>query len=208
MPSSKPIVLVGAGVAALAAAYMLLRPKKKTKGPFRSSVGIGRAEKEWADKNLVKKVCGTDRKYDEGERSEAPLPLGPEIESGDLSTATTQVDLLIVGARLSGAVIAERCAKELGMSSLIIETRDHIGGNCYDYVESHGLRASKYGAHLFHTQFERVWEYVQQWSEWIPFDHRVRGMVPDLNGDKKLVAIPPVQSTVNELFSEKIESDE
>ena len=176
-------------------------------GPFRSSVGIGRAEKEWADKNLVKKVCGTDRKYDEGERSEAPLPLGPEIESGDLSTAPKEVDLLIVGAGLSGAVIAERCAKELGMTSLIIETRDHIGGNCYDYVEEHGLRASKYGAHLFHTKYERVWEYVQRFSEWMPFDHRVKGRVPDRAGVKQLVPIPPTQETVNTLLGTEIGSE-
>lgn len=189
--------------AAVGVAYLVFKAKKKTKGerarlrlsaradfpgrrshrfcgarnlagPFASSVGVGRAEPEWAAKNAVKGVEGTDRKYNEGERSEAPLPLGDEIMSGDLSTAPKEVDLLIVGAGLSGAVIAERCAKELGMSSLIIDVRDHIGGNCYDYVESHGLRASKYGAHLFHTKEARVWEYVKMWSQWMPFDHRVK----------------------------------
>ena len=100
--------------------------------------------------------------------------------SGDLSgLADKEFDLLIVGAGLSGAVLAERCSKELGMSSLIIDCRNHIGGNCYDYIDEHGVRASKYGAHLFHTKFERVWDYVTQYSEWIPFDHRVRGRVPD-----------------------------
>ena len=85
--------------------------------------------------------------------------------SGDLSgLADKEFDLLIVGAGLSGAVLAERCSKELGMSSLIIDCRNHIGGNCYDYIDEHGVRASKYGAHLFHTKFERVWEYVQQFS--------------------------------------------
>ena len=99
--------------------------------------------------------------------------------SGDLSgLADKEFDLLIVGAGLSGAVLAERCSKELGMSSLIIDCRNHIGGNCYDYVESHGIRASKYGAHLFHTKFERVWNYVTEFSEWMPFDHRVKGRVP------------------------------
>ena len=63
--------------------------------------------------------------------------------SGDLSSVPESVDLLIVGAGLSGAVLAERCSKELGMTSLILDIRDHIGGNCYDYVEEHGLRASK-----------------------------------------------------------------
>jgi len=128
--------------------------------------------------------------------------------SGDLSTAPKEVDLLIVGAGLSGAVLAERCSKELGMTSLVIDNRDHIGGNCYDYITKEGIRASKYGAHLFHTKFERVWDYVQNFSKWIPFDHRVKGMVPDKDGVKKLVPIPPVQETVNTLFGEKISSDE
>jgi UDP-galactopyranose mutase len=105
-------------------------------------------------------------------------------------------------------VIAERCSKELGMTSLIIDKRDHIGGNCYDYVTSDGIRASKYGAHLFHTKFERVWNYVTEFSEWIPFDHRVRGRVPDKDGVKQLVPIPPVQSTVKTLFGEDINSEE
>merc|ERR1719502_1095233 len=142
-----------------------------------------------------------------GATSEAPLVLDDTIMSGDLSSAPKSVDLLIVGAGLSGAVIAERCSKELGMTSLIIDKRDHIGGNCYDYVDEHGIRASKYGAHLFHTQFERVWNYVTEFSEWIPFDHRVKGLVPDKDGVKRLVPIPPTQESVRELFGESVNSE-
>jgi len=177
-------------------------------GPFTSSVGVGRAEAEWAALNRVKGVMGIDEIAAAGETSEAPLPLPVDVVSGDLLSAPRKVDLLIVGAELSGAVIAERCSRELGMTSLILESRDHIGGNCYDYVESHGLRASKYGAHLFHTKFERVWEYVQRFSEWIPFDHRVKGRVADKDGVEKLVPIPPTQETVNALCGEKISSEE
>lgn len=93
------------------------------KGPFASSVGIGRAEPEWAKLNKVTEICGTDRVFNSGELSEAPLDLGPEIMSGDLSTCPKEVDLLIVGAGLSGAVIAERCSKELGMTSIVIDKR-------------------------------------------------------------------------------------
>lgn len=134
--------------------------------------------------------------------------MAPEVLAGDLSSAPKHVDLLIVGAGLSGAVIAERCSQQLGMTSLIIDVRNHIGGNCYDYVEEHGLRASKYGAHLFHTKYERVWEYVKGFSEWIPFDHRVKGLVPDDDGVKRLVPIPPTQETVNTLFDASITSEE
>ncbi|CAK9093934.1 UDP-galactopyranose mutase (UGM) (UDP-GALP mutase) (Uridine 5-diphosphate galactopyranose mutase) [Durusdinium trenchii] len=176
-------------------------------GPFASSVGIGRAEPEWAALNRVQETVGKDPIFQAGEASEAPLQLDGAILSGDLSTVGS-CDLLIVGAGLSGAVLAERCSRELGMSSLILDKRDHIGGNCYDYVDEHGIRCSKYGAHLFHTQFERVWDYVLQFSEWIPFDHRVKGLVPDQDGVKKLVPIPPTQESVNTLFGERIQTEE
>ena len=122
--------------------------------------------------------------------------------SGDLSTCPQDVDLLIVGAGLSGAVLAERCSRELNMTSVVVDKRDHIGGNCYDYVSPDGIRCSKYGAHLFHTQFERVWEYVNKFSEWVPFDHRVKGRVEDDGGVERLVPIPPTQATVNTLFKD------
>jgi len=172
-------------------------------GPFPA-----RAPTPWAELNKVTQVCGKDSIFAEGTTTEHPLELSEEIRSGDLSTAPKEVDLLIVGAGLSGAVLAERCSKELGMTSLILDKRDHIAGNCYDYVNENGIRASKYGAHLFHTNFERVWEYITQFSEWMPYDHRVRGRVPDKDGKEQVVPIPPVQATVNALFGEEITTDE
>ena len=179
------------------------------KGPFSSAVGVGRAEPKWAALNKVTKVTGQDAIARSGETSESPLHLPPEVLSdGELGTSPQKVDLLIVGAGLSGAVLAERCSRELGMTSLIIDKRDHIGGNCYDYVTEHGLRKSKYGAHIFHTKFERVWDYVTMFSEWIPFDHRVKGRVADKDGVERLVPIPPTQETVNLLFGTNIDSED
>ena len=166
-----------------------------------------RAPSPYAEINLVTGKCGTDSIYSAGNKTEEPLPLSKAQLSGDLSNTSDcpqNVDLLIVGAGLSGCVLAERCAKELNMTCLIVEKRDHIGGNCYDYVSEHGIRCSKYGAHLFHTKYDRVWEYVQQFSEWVPYDHRVRGLVPDPIGVKHDVPIPPVHETVNKLFGEGI----
>jgi len=140
--------------------------------------------------------------------TDAPLSLPQEVLGGDLSSLPKDVDVVIVGAGLSGAVLAERFSKELGLTSLVLDKRNHIGGNCYDFVDEHGLRVSKYGAHLFHTKFERVWEYVLRFSEWIPYDHRVRGLVADKDGVDRLVPIPPVQATVNALFGENISSEE
>ena len=166
------------------------------KGPFASSVGVGRAEPEWAALNKVTAKCGTDAIAAAGEAAEGPLPLPADVLSGDLSTAPRKVDLLIVGAGLSGAVIAERCSKELGMTSLILDQRDHIGGNCHDYLEEHGIRASKYGAHLFHTQHQHVWEYLQAFSQWTPWEHRVLARVGPHH-----VPVPVNIDTVNTLFA-------
>lgn len=146
--------------------------------------------------------------YASGNALEGPLNLSSDILSGDLTSCDREFDLLIVGAGLSGAVLAERCSRELGMTSLVIDKRDHLGGNCYDYVTADGIRASKYGAHLFHTRYQRVWEYIQQFSEWVPFDHRVKGRVTDQHGTEHLVPIPPTQETINILFGESINSED
>ena len=117
-------------------------------------------------------------------------------------------DVLVVGCGLSGCTIAERCANELGLKVLIIDKRDHVGGNCYDYVdEKCAIRRSMYGAHLFHTKHERVWEYVQRFSEWIPYEHRVRGRVMRDDGKPVTVPIPPTRETVNKLFDEDVRTD-
>lgn len=103
-------------------------------------------------------------------------------------------DILIVGAGLSGAVIAERFADHSNLKVLVIEKRDHIGGNCFDFIDENGILINKYGAHLFHTNFEDVWEYVQQFSEWQRWDHRVLGAI-----EGKLINIPVNINTVNAL---------
>lgn len=77
-----------------------------------------------------------------------------------------QIDILIIGAGISGSVLAERYAA-IGKKVLIIEKRNHIAGNCYDYIDENNILVSKYGAHLFHTNEESVWKYVNQFSEWV-----------------------------------------
>eukprot|EP00542_Grammatophora_oceanica_P018017 CAMPEP_0194047776 /NCGR_PEP_ID=MMETSP0009_2-20130614/25484_1 /TAXON_ID=210454 /ORGANISM="Grammatophora oceanica, Strain CCMP 410" /LENGTH=617 /DNA_ID=CAMNT_0038693485 /DNA_START=102 /DNA_END=1955 /DNA_ORIENTATION=+ len=129
--------------------------------------------------------------------SRAPTkPTSPNDNRFAKREMTDYHDLCIVGAGLSGAIIAERYANERGQTSLILERRDHIGGNCYDYIdEETGIRVSKYGAHLFHTYYERVWEYVQKWSDWTPYEHEVVALIND-----KHVPVPVNIDTVNALF--------
>ncbi len=86
------------------------------------------------------------------------------------SDMSKPVDVCVIGAGLSGSVLAERHASQ-NRSVLIIEKRNHIGGNCYDYIDKEtGIRVSKYGVHLFHTQNERVWNYVKQFSHWTDWE--------------------------------------
>lgn len=104
-------------------------------------------------------------------------------------------DVVIVGAGLSGATIAEHCAKA-GFNVLVVEKRGHIAGNCYDEIDTEsGIRVSRYGAHLFHTNDEEVWNYVQQFGAWSRWDHRV---VADISG--RLVPVPVNITTVNTLL--------
>ena len=86
-------------------------------------------------------------------------------------------NLVIVGAGLSGSVVAERASKMLGLKSLVIDKRDHIGGNCYDYIDEHGIRTSQYGVHIFHTKYDKVRDYVKQFSDFTPYEHKVVGNV-------------------------------
>lgn len=86
-------------------------------------------------------------------------------------------DWVIVGAGFTGAVLAERIATQLDERVLIIDRRDHIAGNAYDYEAAHGLLVHKYGPHIFHTNSEKVWRYLSRFTEWRPYFHRVLGMV-------------------------------
>ena len=121
---------------------------------------------------------------------------------------SAEYDLVIVGAGLSGAVIAERASTELGLSSLVIDKRDHIGGNCYDFIDEHGIRISLYGVHIFHTKYPRVEEYVKKFSAWVPYKHRVVGRVKDVNETDRIVPIPPNIDTVNTLFGTDINTED
>lgn len=111
-------------------------------------------------------------------------------------------DILIVGAGLSGAIIAEQFAEKSDLKVLVIDKRNHIGGNCYDYIDENGILMNKYGAHLFHTNYEDVWEYIQKFSEWQRWDHKVLGSV-----DGRLINIPVNINTVNTLCGTNIKDE-
>lgn len=104
-------------------------------------------------------------------------------------------DYLIVGAGFAGSVLAERLATIADKKVLIIDIRNHIGGNAYDHYNEDGILVHKYGPHIFHTNSREVFEYLSQFTTWRPYEHRVLASV-----DGQLVPIPINLDTINKLY--------
>ena len=104
-------------------------------------------------------------------------------------------DYLIVGAGFAGSVLAERLASIGEQKVLLVEQRDHIGGNAYDYFNKDGILIHKYGPHIFHTNSKKVFDYLGKFTAWRPYEHRVLGSV-----DGQLVPIPINLTTINKLY--------
>jgi UDP-galactopyranose mutase len=105
-------------------------------------------------------------------------------------------DLVVVGSGFFGLTIAERVAEELGLRVLVIDRRDHIGGNAYSEADPEtGIEVHRYGAHLFHTSNERVWEYVNRFTEFTPYVHKVY-----TNHRGEVFPLPINLGTINQFF--------
>lgn len=111
-------------------------------------------------------------------------------------------DYLIVGAGFAGSVCARQLA-DAGKRVLIIDKRDHIGGNAYDYVNEHGVRIHKYGPHIFHTNSDKVFAWLSRFTEWRPYEHRVLASV-----EGKLVPFPINLTTLEMLGLEGERGDD
>ena len=92
-------------------------------------------------------------------------------------------DALVVGAGYAGAVSARRLAEEAGRTVLVLERRDHVGGNAYDCPDEHGVLIHKYGPHIFHTNDKRVFDWLSRFTRWRDYQHRVVANIPDGSGD-------------------------
>lgn len=105
-------------------------------------------------------------------------------------------DYLVVGAGFAGSVLAERLATTMDKRILLIDKRDHVGGNTFDYFDQAGILVHRYGPHIFHTNSAEVMEYLSQFSEWRDYEHRVLASV-----DGQLVPIPINLDTINRLYN-------
>ena len=104
------------------------------------------------------------------------------------------MDFLIVGAGFAGATCA-RALADAGFGVLVIDRRLHVGGNAYDRVDDHGVLVHEYGPHIFHTNSDRVFEHLSRFTDWRPYEHRVRAVV---NG--RTYPMPINRTTINDLY--------
>ena len=116
----------------------------------------------------------------------------------------SDVDLVVVGSGFFGLTVAERAASQLGKRVLVLERRSHLGGNAYSEAEPEtGIEIHRYGAHLFHTSNKRVWEYVNQFTEFTGYQHRVFARVAD-----QVYAFPMNLALINSFFGRSHTPDE
>jgi UDP-galactopyranose mutase len=88
-----------------------------------------------------------------------------------------QPDWVVVGAGFSGAVLARRIADNKGQTVLIIERRGHVGGNAYDPIDKNGIRIHQYGPHIFHTNSEKIFKFLSNYTAWHEYEHKVLGEI-------------------------------
>jgi UDP-galactopyranose mutase len=123
--------------------------------------------------------------------------------SGGRNGGSKQFDYLVVGAGFAGSVLAERLARGSGKKVLIIDRRPHIGGNAYDHFDTAGVLVHKYGPHIFHTNSREVFAYLSRFTNWRPYEHRVRASV-----EGQLVPMPINLDTINHLYGLNLTSFE
>ncbi len=111
-------------------------------------------------------------------------------------------DYLIVGAGITGCVLAEQLA-HLGRKIIIVERRNHVGGNAYDEYDQYGILVHRYGPHIFRTNSKQIWEYLSRFTEWHLYQHQVRAYVDGIT-----VPFPVNLDTVNLLFNFQLTSEE
>ena len=108
----------------------------------------------------------------------------------------------IVGAGFSGAVVARELA-EAGHSIVVFDARDHVAGNCFTARHATGVMVHTYGPHIFHTQHEHVWQYINKFGEMMPYQHRVKAI-----SKQTMYSLPVNLKTINQFFDRDFDADE
>lgn len=103
-------------------------------------------------------------------------------------------EIIVVGAGFAGSVCS-RILADAGFRVLIVEKRDHVAGNAFDYLDADGILVHKYGPHIFHTNSKRIFEYLSRFTDWRFYEHRVLALV-----DGQLYPIPINQTTISRMY--------
>lgn len=128
------------------------------------------------------------------EARKAPVP-ADRFPSPGIRRGLPRYDTTICGAGFAGAVMARQLAEESGQRVLVVDKRDHIGGNAYDCRDAAGILVHRYGPHIFHTNSQDVVDFLSRFTEWRPYEHRVLAQV----GDRR-VPMPINRTTLNTLY--------
>ena len=112
-------------------------------------------------------------------------------------------DALVVGAGYAGAVCARQLAEQGGKLVLVLERRDHIGGNAYDCLDQAGVLIHQYGPHIFHTNDKRVFDWLSRFTPWRDYQHRVIANIPDNAGGRMTYPVPFNLTSLETAFGPK-----
>ncbi|MFD1842329.1 UDP-galactopyranose mutase [Sphingomonas qilianensis] len=138
-------------------------------------------------------------------RRQPALPANDVVTAPAIRSANARpdYDVLVVGAGFAGATLAERLASQAGKRVLLIDRREHVGGNAYDEHDAAGILIHRYGPHIFHTNSDEIVQYLSKFTKWRPYEHRVLAAVRD-----KLLPIPINRTTINGLYGLDLQDDD
>ena len=159
------------------------RSARVARQPSLPQIGLLQASQMRASLGVAPAIAGL--------RLETPL----DRSAGQSRYRSEAFDYVVVGAGFAGAVLAERLASQLGRRVLIVDKRDHIGGNAYDCRDAAGILIHQYGPHIFHTNSTEVVSYLSDFTAWRPYEHRVLASV-----DGQLLPVPINLDTINRLY--------
>ncbi len=108
------------------------------------------------------------------------------------------MDAIVIGSGIAGAVAARCMAEEQGKRVLVLEKKEHIGGNCYDEKDAHGILIHKYGPHIFHTSDEEVYAWLSRFTRWYAFGHEVVARVGN-----EMIPVPFNLNTLRQVYGEE-----
>lgn len=167
-------------------------------GEWLAEVDLALADMSW-DTTQARMAALVAEVTEQGKKIERPA-----FGQGHLThSRSRKYDYLIVGCGFAGSVLAERLATQHGARVLMIDKRDHVGGNAYDELNENGILYHKYGPHIFHANSDEIVSYLSQFTQWRPYEHRVLAHVRD-----QLVPIPINRTTLNKLFDAGLKNDE